>query len=262
MKTVQKPTIEDLIKGFNHIYDHTDLDSYQIEKEDISTINWRSLVRNQYEDYNIENFNKLIQAIEFDGLSHFNMTTFIARIDDFGINEYGNDDTTPINHLKLNYSSTSSNNAFDITTKSFNCDSVGCIAGFATAKALDWKQPEWMQRDSREYLNFFEHVACNYLNIPLEVGKRIFYGDEGSVWSYLRFFEPENYGAIRWENETQNLDHSNCDYDEQWEEADVDLSTIDYKAAVDVLNRIASGEIRFDDRKEHLPYYKITKQGE
>lgn len=260
MQTVNKPTIQQLIDGFNHIYDNTGLDRFQIEDEDVATTNWRALVRSQYEDYNIENFHRLIQAIEFDGLSHFNMTTFLANIKDFDKGEYGNDDYTPVNNLTLNYSSVCSNNVMDVTTKSFNCDSVGCVAGFATAVALDWKQPGWMKSDSREYLNFFEHMACNYLNIPLEVGRRIFYDDSGSVWAFVRFYEPETYGAIAWKDMSSDIDCNDYDYDDQWEDLEVDLSTIDYKAAVDVLNRIASGEIRFNDRKEHLPYYKKDRK--
>lgn len=252
-----KPTIKDVIDGFSRHYNDTSNEG----EEDIVTRNNRFLSGNKYEDYNIENFRNLIQAIEFDGLSHFNMTTFIASIKNFStVDEYGNDYDIPVNELKLNFSAITSGNAFDNTTKSFNCDSVGCIAGFATAKALDWKQPEWMKLDSREYLNFFEHMACNYLNIPLEVGRRLFYGENGSVWSFVRFFEPENYGSIRWENVDKGLNHHNYDYDDQWEGEEIDLSTIDYKAAVDVLNRIASGEIRFDDENDYLPYYSKGKE--
>lgn len=259
MQRVEKPTIEQLIDGFNHIYGNTGLNRFEIENEDVATTNWKALVRSQYEDYNIQNFHRLIQAIEFDGLSHFNMTTFLANIKDFDKSEYGNDDYTPVNSLTLNYSSVHSKNVMDTTTKSFNCDSVGCVAGFATAVALDWKQPRWMKMDSREYLNFFEHMACNYLNIPLEVGRRIFYDDAGSVWALVKFYEPETYGAIQWKDDHTGYDHIDCDYDDQWEELEVDLSTIDYKTAVDVLNRIASGEIRFNDRNDHLPYYKVNR---
>lgn len=253
MKTVKKPTIEELIKGFDYVYNHTTIDVERVEEEDIAMKNLLALQNVTHEDYDVNNFHKLIQSIEYSGLTNFNMTTFIGNIENLR-DEYS--ESIPVNNLVLNPGTNMHcDNAFDVITNSFNCDSVGCVAGFATANALNWQQPKWMKRDSREYLNFFEHMACNYLNIPLEVGKKIFYGDGGSVWSFLRFNEPSEYKSLKWENEGDRFNRNTTDYDDQWECESIDLVSIDYKVAVDILHRIINGHIRFAKDNEYLPEY-------
>ena len=252
MKTVKKPTIEELINGFDYIYNPNTLELDAEEATDISIKNLLALQNVTHEDYDVNNFHKLIQSIEANGLTNFNMTTFIANIEDIVLTDI---ESTPINNLTLFSSAVACDNAFDVITSSFNCDSVGCIAGFATANALNWQQPKWMKSDSREYLKFLENIACNYLNIPLEVGRRIFYGDNGSLWSFLRFNEPSDYESLKWENSTRRLNRYNCDYDDQWECESIELSSINYKVAVEALHRIMDGQIIFAKDNEYLPEY-------
>jgi hypothetical protein len=205
-----------------------------------------------HKDYNQESFKQLIASIELNGLTNFNMTTFWGKILE-GI-ERGpyNNWEMPIHSLLLHYEESSKGaNSLDNYTQAFNCNSVGCIAGFAMALALNWKQPEWLTNDSRNYLNSFENIACNYLNIPIEVGKKIFYGDKASVWAFVKYHERLNYKSLQWAEINDN-----CDYDEfDWTEEVIELESIDYKTAVDVLRRIANGEIIFPASNRYTPQY-------
>lgn len=205
--------------------------------------------------YNQGAFDKVISSIELNGITNFNMTTFWGKISAALDRNYNNTPETPINKLIMHYEECAVGaNALDKFTNSFNCDSVGCIAGFAMAEAVKWIQPEWITEDSRNYLDAFEGIACAYLNIPFEVGERIFYGGSGCVWSFVKFFEPENYGSIEWED-VEELDRYNCDDQDDWQSESIELSTISYKVATDVLRRIANGEIIIDHRNGFSPRY-------
>lgn len=255
MTTIVKPTVQELVNAYTEYQkaynDHT------ISQEDwheIASRNAASLRNAKQPDYNQETFKTLINSIELNGLTNFNMTTFIGNIDSWLKQpEWAN---SPISEFTLTSSiSSSSKNAFDVTTSAFNCSSVGCIAGFAVANAVNWEQPKWMQEDSRNYLTFFEHVACNWLNIPIQVGLRIFYGEEESVWSFVRFHEPKNYASIEWLNLDSEADHSFCDWEDYKSDSEIRLETINYKHATDVLRRIASGEIVFNKDNDYEPEY-------
>jgi hypothetical protein len=138
----------------------------------------------------------------------------------------------------------------DNTTTSFNCDTVGCIAGFATAVAMNWFSEPWLKD-----LPFFDrneafvNITCNFLNIPKRIGERIFYGEEGCIWSFVKTFDP-SFDEIVFSSE--------CDeYGDEspWWDKDVDLNTISYKHAVEVLRMIDTGEIEFEKDDYYEPYF-------
>ncbi len=247
MTSRKKPHLSELIETFSQQGTDTALIDRNARILRASTVN----------DYDQNNFKKVISSIELNGLTHFNMTTFWGKITP-SLEEMLTENSMAVHELQLHYSSSSNPaNSLDQFTSAFNCDSVGCIAGFAMAEAMNWQQPKWMVEDSRNYMMAFEHIACNFLNIPLEVGRRIFYGDSGSVWAFVRFYENRQYSDIQWENALDDLCEEECDYDEQWENENIVLSSIDYKVAVDVLQRIVQGEIIFSKNNDFLPEYSV-----
>lgn len=267
MESVVKPTIQELIDAYTLYQKGYNSGTYSQEGwYDLSDSNQSYLENLTQKDYNQETFKILIDSIEYNGLTNFNMTTFIGNIDSW-LNE-SQWASVPISEFTLTSStSCKAENAFDLTTSAFNCSSVGCIAGFAVANAVKWNQPKWMQEDSRNYLEFFEHVACNWLNIPLQVGRRLFYGDSESVWSFLRFHEPTNYGSIDWLNLDSETDYTTQFWDDYKYDSEIRLETINYKYATDALRRVASGEIIMNYENEQFephysPQYKQNKKAE
>lgn len=255
MTITVKPTVQELIDAYTRYQKaYTDHTISQEDWHDIVDTNQRYLENLTQSDYNQETFKVLIDSIEFNGLTNFNMTTFIGNIDSWlSETQWA---STPISEFPLTSTKSSdSKNAFDATTSAFNCTSVGCIAGFAVANAVNWNQPKWMKEDSRNYLEFFEHLACNWLNIPLQVGRRLFYGDTESIWSFVRFHEPRNYGSIEWSNLDEDVDHTTNYWDDYKYDSEIRLETINYKYATDVLRRVASGEIIMNKYNQFDPEY-------
>lgn len=242
-------TVEKLVKAYTE-YLKDGNDSWHA----ISSKNHEYLYTKNVGDYNQESFKTLIESIELNGLTNFNMTTFIGNIGDY-LDFY---EGSLIHEIPVN-KSTASGKAFDQTTNAFNCNSVGCIAGFAVANAVNWNQPKWLTDDSRNHIEFFEHVACNWLNIPIQAGRSLFYGDSGSVWSFVRYFEPNNYGQIEWTNQCDSFDYSTADEcdEEEWfcSETEIELSSINYKYATDVLSRVVAGQIIISNDNDFSPRY-------
>lgn len=263
-----KPNIPEFIEAYSRYYGYKKTESsdsdllddaydalYKMEIE-----NRRALHQLTQADYDQEAFNKVISSIELNGIVSFNMTTFWGKISEGITRNYVNREDMLVHELTLHYEESSlGKDSLDKFTNAFNCNSVGCIAGFAMAVAMDWNQPKWLTEDSRNYMNAFENIACNYLNIPHDVGRRIFYGDEASVWGFVRYYEPETYGSINWVN-TDECDININDYDDQWLDESVDLASIDYKTAIDVLRRIANGEIIFKRENDFIPQYSKTRK--
>jgi len=111
-----------------------------------------------YVDYNIDGFYSLINSIETNGLTNFNMNTFMSKLGEDGLSGY--DYVHEIDRSYLdNYIDPSTNNLFNKTTNKFNCDTVGCISGFATAVAMNWEEPKWFSGDSRDYSKYFEIIS-------------------------------------------------------------------------------------------------------
>lgn len=256
-----RPTTQDIINAYDEYHSSATINAekrdssykklYEIETE----IN-AALYPVKQKDYNQEAFSKVISSIELNGIASFNMTTFWGKISAAINRNYYNREDTPVNELLMHYEESSyGGDSLDIYTNSFNCDSVGCIAGFAMAEAMNWVQPKWINQDSRNYLTAFENVACSYLNIPVPVGTKLFYGESGCIWSFVRFHEPENYSSLKWEDSEDDLDVYNCDYKDQWVYEGIQLESINYKSAADVLRRIASGEILIDSTNNFTPRY-------
>lgn len=206
------------------------------------TNNALALSEMTYADYDVKAFKELIDSIEHNGLRNFNMNSFISKLDselEGSFNMVSEIHRSYlINYLEPNES------LFSTTTNKFNCDTVGCIAGFAMALAMKWETPNWMQGDSREYSHHFEAVACNYLNIPIWVGKKLFYGDEGCVWAFAKAHSAELGGG--YENIALMGEYDEDDFEqESWYCFEIDLSSVSYKDAVNILHDIIDGKILF-----------------
>lgn len=244
-EVIQKPSLTELLWAIN-----IEMNRYQFneelvdEAENIIYRNSTALSQAKYSDYDQENFKKLIASIEYNGQTNFNMATFMSLLDenirvDYVYTHEVNR-SSMINDLPPVY--TTDNSIFDTTTKAFNCDTVGCIAGFATALAYDWQQPKWLVGDTREYYSEMEHIACNFLNIPISFGKAIFYGDESSVWSFAKAYSNKLGGAY------ENLESEYDGYidEDNWEEYSINLNSIHYKDAINLLQDVADGKILWD----------------
>ena len=177
-------------------------------------------------EYNIDSFEKLADAIEESGKHHFNMSTFFYEA----------------NRTRFGYVS---DNIFNTSNQSFKCNSGACIAGFASAIALDWDSTKTSFAAETTSNEHWQHIACYFLNIPYDVGTRIFYADGGSIWSFLKprieFFDDLEWG----EDSDYAVDYGDIDeYD--YEDLSVSLSSINYRHAVKALRMIKRGELSFD----------------
>jgi len=209
-------------------------------------------------DFNITNFNKLIASIELNGSKHFNMQLFLGVLED--ISELDEDEVKTTNldgfetvsgissdyFSSLRPSETDTYNAFISTTKAFNCSTVGCIAGFAMAVALDWKE-DLITEASKYYTNqqvLFEQVACNFLNMPVTIGKKLFYGEANSIWAVLADLKDRYHNATELDV-FRNLEQPyNYEDDEQYPE--IDMASINYSMAAKVLELVRDGYIYLD----------------
>jgi hypothetical protein len=243
---IKKPTIQQLMNAYhyNHILSRVDNSLADMPEYDrnefIFKSNERSLARLKHEDYNQLNFQQLIASIELNGLAHFNMQTFFGVLSGTSIAQ-------PVNEMNVLYGSEAIH--LDKYTSSFNCSSVGCIAGFALANAVDWVQPEWLKTDSRNHAFLFEQVACNYLNIPIGLGQMIFYGDEPNIWSFAESIDSESYDGITFTGYyDEDEDSEDCD----WAYRETNLHSIDFKTAADVLRRVASGEFKWENDEYNI----------
>jgi hypothetical protein len=198
---------------------------------------------------NKENMQRVIDAIKFDGQKKFNMSAFIGKLNDERFEKYVFEDDA----LASKYPA-SRVNRIDEGTDIFNCTSMGCIAGFATAIASEWKAPSWLAIDDHSVqMGSFEETSNRFLGITHQEGKNLYYGDGNCIWKWLMENEPERYDLEL--EEYGSMDAANEEGIEWWEnELAIDFSTIDYLTAVDVLTRIMNGEIGLADINEE-PYY-------
>ena len=194
---------------------------------------------------NKDNFKKLIDSILFDGQHRFNMACFIGKIN-----------LSPETYRECIIDNEDLVSLYDPyplpsveTTDLFNCDSVGCIAGFATALANDWKTPEFLkpesQMNTREVVQSFEEKASEFLGLTIEQGKKLYYSGDDSIWKYLRYYESNRYPNLKYigedDCEADEIVEGYCNWD--YEDYEIEFSTIDYKTAADVLTRIMNEEI-------------------
>jgi hypothetical protein len=199
---------------------------------------------------NKENMQKLIDAIKFDGQKKFNMSAFIGKLNDEAFEHYVFED----DELASKYPA-SRVLRIEEGTDIFNCTSMGCIAGFATALANNWKAPSWLAVDDHsKHVANFENASNEFLGFTWEEGRNLYFGDSNSIWKWLMENEPERYDLEL--EEYGSMDNANEEGIEWWEdELTIDFSSIDYLTAIDVLTRIMNGEIGLADKLSHRPYY-------
>jgi hypothetical protein len=198
---------------------------------------------------NKENMQKVIDAIKFDGQKKFNMSAFIGKLLQDNWEKYVFED----DELASKYPA-SRVLRIDEGTNIFNCTSMGCIAGFATAIANEWKAPKWLSVDNHsEQMNGFEQTSNNFLGLTYQEGKNLYYGDDNCIWKWLMENEPERYDLSL--EDFGSMDNANEEGIEWWEsELTIDFASIDYLTAVDVLTRIMNEEIGLADIN-NTPYY-------
>jgi|GEM_PF-1789409 len=265
-----KPSVNDLFTTYIDCnIEIQDIGFKYFEDEEVAHIvqKWHDIIEqnNGYlslmkpKDFNITNFNKLIASIELNGSKHFNMQLFLGILED--ISDYDEDEvkTTSLDgfetvsavscdYLSPLDSETRTYSAFISTTKAFNCSTVGCIAGFAMAVALDWKE-DLIVEASRYYSNqqvLFEQVACNFLNMPVIIGRKLFYGEANSIWAMLCDLKDRNPNATEldvFRKLEQPYNYGDGD-DERYPE--IDMASINYSMAAKVLELIRDGDIYLD----------------
>jgi len=203
---------------------------------------------------NKDNMQRVINAISFDGAKKFNMSVFVGKLEynDDHISVFENDElahTFPVSRVRVIHEGT------DL----FNCTSMGCIAGFATALANDWKTPDWMRTDDPSgHLYQFEDEGANYLGLNKFEAKNLFFGDDNSIWKWLMHHEPERYPNLELEDYETMQDANDCEI--EWDDKDlyINFHTIDYLTAVNVLTRIKNEEIGLACDEMQQPYYIKT----
>jgi hypothetical protein len=195
---------------------------------------------------NKENIAKVIKAIESNGQLRFNMSAFIGRIIGYG-SAYG------IRERDSYREETDAIQIRDLTTDLFNCNSVGCIAGFATAVANDWKNPfvNLSEEDQKKHAAYhFEKEANEFLGLTEREGKNLYYGDDFSVWKFLLYTGHDDFVDLELEDD---LEYQG---DEYWadEEYSIRLNTIKPEHAVKLLKMLIDDKIILDDGQKSPIY--------
>jgi hypothetical protein len=200
---------------------------------------------------NKENLQRVIDAIKFDGRKKFNMNVFIGKLNHEHHETYVFED----DELASGYPATRVTRV-DEGTDIFNCTSMGCIAGFATAIANEWKAPSWLSIDSHsDHVYSFEQTANEFLGFTREEGRNIYFGDSGCIWKWLMKHEPDRYSELTLE-EFDTMDEAEEEgYEWDAEDLQINFNTIDYLMAIDVLNRILNEEIGLACDEMKQPYY-------
>ena len=200
---------------------------------------------------NKENMQKLIDAIKIDGQKKFNMSTFIGKFE----YEYQTEGVFNGDELASEFPS-SRVAVIQEGTDMFNCTSTGCIAGFATALACDWKAPNWLSKDDHvTQVNRFELTSNQFLGLTHLEGKNLYYGDKNSIWKWLMKHEPMKYLKLELEEYNSMDDAEESGYEWDNEDLYANFHTIDYLTAVDVLTRILNQEIGLSCDEMNQPYY-------
>ena len=201
---------------------------------------------------NKQNIQRLIDAIKFDGQKKFNMNLFIGKLE----GSYETREVFEYGKLASQYKPTRVS-YIEEGTSMFNCTSMGCIAGFATALANDWKAPKWLAEDNASaHVGLFEKAANEFLGFTHEEGRNLYFADCKSIWKWLQHVEEGKYPELGLE-EYNSLDDAYESGDMCWDDDDLyaDFNTIDYLTAVDVLTRIMNEEIGLADLDDNEPYY-------
>lgn len=200
---------------------------------------------------NKQNMQRLIDAIRFDGKKKFNMNLFIGKLE----NDYLVKEVFELDQLASKYKPVRVS-YIEEGTNMFNCTSMGCIAGFATALANDWKAPNWLAEDNPSmHVHMFEQAANEFLGFTHEEGRNLYFADCRSIWKWLQYVEEDRYPQLGLE-EYSSIDDAYERGDLQWWDDDLyaDFNTIDYLTAIDVLTRIMNEEIGLADC-DNEPHY-------
>lgn len=206
---------------------------------------------------NKENFQKVITAIEENGIAHFNMAAFLG-VKNHDVYQYDEEQEPMFAHEYKVRRYEIGNEIGPTGTTMFNCDTVGCIAGFAVAVQNNWKLPSWVNETNTYFSNYsafvrnFESNACEYLGLSNTEGQNLFYNGNSSIWKWL-VYNTKEYTNLKIRNE--NYDDTDTPWndefiaDDEWnnEMWFVDFSTIDWKTACDVLTRIMNEELVLDN---------------
>lgn len=221
------PTIDQLVWAFNTINNEYYVEGAVSENyrkaRDIVHWNNKDLLNRGMDNLSYDNFTTVIEAIERDGKKHFNMSVFFGR----GSGLIGGRMDIEVH--------------FNEAEKSFACNSVGCIAGYCTAFAVNWDEKR-ISLDNNHgptlQIDAWKAIACRYLQIPIGVGENIFFADERSVWSYLKAYDYNFCDLV-----------SNADYDDdhQFGHNSIELNSITSSIAVQVLTMIRDKKIIFVD---------------
>lgn len=231
---------------------------------------------------NKENFQNLIDAIELNGAVNFNMATFMGVKDYpvvFNPETQKNEidfDNMPMYANQFNYTGTNyayfSNYIIDKyyngqnpdddgetlkNVAAFNCDTMGCIAGFAAALYHDWKVPSWvlknsMYSNSPRWVDSFENTACEYLDISLNEGRKLFYNSDDCFWKWA--YMNNLFPSLKMIDDSWNSDYDHNDNGTidrfsferyEWVESQyiIDFRSIDYKTASEALRMVMNEEI-------------------
>ena len=199
---------------------------------------------------NKDNLKTLIETIKFDGKTKFNMSVFLGKLS----SDYSESKVFEHGVLASGYSATRVTSVVP-GTDMFNCTSMGCIAGFATAIANDWKAPEWLMEDEpMAHINMFERTSNEFLGFTYREGRNLYFGDDRCIWKWLMKIEPGKYSELELEEFSSMDDAEEEGYDWDSDELQINFSSIDYLTAVDVLTRIMNEEIGLAD-DEGYPFY-------
>lgn len=264
---LDRPDVTTLVKYFNQLFAVERQYRHIAESADVIMADERWIEANNYINYNSKylraigpdkidkkNLARLIDAISADGKWHFNMATFFGVLNREEVeNAFEYDGATDVSSISANVFGHSFKRMFNSTTNSFNCDSVGCIAGFASAIALGWNDDAVRNINKTTNPNkAWEHIACNFLNIPLAIGEKIFFGEKGSIWSFLKTKDPR-FDSLTFSEDTQyGIDNDYvCEGD--WQDIEINLLSIEYKKATEMLSMILEEEIKFNE--DFDPYF-------
>ena len=199
---------------------------------------------------NKENIAKVIEAIKVDGKHRFNMSTFIGKITNpFFKRETDLVYSQPTNYVYLK----------DLTADLFNCDSVGCIAGFATAVSNGWKNPFVgisQDQDGNHISTYFEEAANKFLGLNKSEGTNLYYGDGSSVWKFLLYMEDHRFPELQLEDE-EGFEDFCWDSDQ----VSINLRSITPEYAITLLQMLIDDEISLFGQ-DHEPEYLMLKENE
>lgn len=222
---------------------------------------------------NRDNIKKLIELIKINGQEKFNMRVFIGEFCDSRV------ELKPWERrIQMTYEAELkilADKNPDQSTPLFKCNTGGCIAGFATAIATDYKNiftqdekefeeitkifgndlphvyvskenvqessPKWFDVDRYKTCSVaekFPSISNKFLGLSKEEGVNLYMADGYSVWKYLIDIEHPDFTNLEM-NEEFDREYN------QWDETDVsaELTSVTSDNAIKVLKMYLSGEL-------------------